>query len=138
MESRFGLELIPTQREVRPNLDDRLFVLVTGNAAESVVAEAAEEDVDSYILKPFTGASIRYYLVRAGLEQSQSSRLPLRADPGRQQYYSRQYEDALQTFTAAMELDEAPSLACYYMGQSYDKLESPIIRAELQKWAHLQ
>lgn len=125
LERHFGLELIPAQREVRPNLEDRLFVLVTGNAAESVVAEAAEEDVDSYILKPFSGASIRYYLVRAGLNKAIPSGYRAELIRGRQQFYSKQYEEALQTFTAAMDLDETPSLACYYMGQSYDKLEKP-------------
>lgn len=119
---RYGLELIQIHRETRPALEDRLFMLVTGNAAESVVAEAAEEDVDSYVLKPFTSAAIRYYLVRAGLSKLAPSGYRAELLRGRQAYFAQRFEDALQIFTAAMELDEAPALACYYMGQSYDKL----------------
>jgi CheY-like chemotaxis protein len=121
----YGLELIEKQREARPELESRLFILVTGNAAESVVAEAAEEEVDAYVLKPFTGASIRYYLVRAGLAKLNPSEYRLELGRGKQLFYAGQYEKALQVFTEAMSLDEAPALACYYMGQSYDKLGKP-------------
>lgn len=122
LDRRYGLELIPIHREVRPDLNERLFILVTSNSDESVVAEAAEEDVDAFILKPFTVASIRYYLVRAGLSKASPSHYRDELNRGRQLLQANQYKEALEVFSKATELDESPALACYYMGQSYDKL----------------
>jgi CheY-like chemotaxis protein len=122
LDSRYGLELIPAHRECRPNLDDRLFVLVTGNASESAVAEAAEEDVDAFILKPFTGASIRYYLVRSVLQKAAPSSYRSELTRGRQKLADGKYRDAIQAFTSAMAMDASPALACYYIGQAHEKL----------------
>ena len=121
----YGLELISHHREAYPNPEDRLFILVTGNAAESVVAEAAEEDVDAYVLKPFTNSSIRYYLVRAGLAKTNPSAYWAELLKGRQLLNTDQLDEALKVFSGALELNAAPALACYYLGQSYDKKGDP-------------
>lgn len=125
LDKNFGLELIPVQRESRPKVEERLFVLVTGNAAESVVAEAAEEEVDAYILKPFTSSSIRFYLARAALAKLQPTGYQRELMRGRELLGQGKYEEALVAFSAALELHDSPSLACFYMGQSHDRLGNP-------------
>jgi CheY-like chemotaxis protein len=122
LDARYGLELAPLHRAIRPNIDERLFLLVTGNSSESAVAEAAEEDVDAFILKPFTGASIRYYLVRAALAKANPSSYRAELSKGRNLLSSGSFSDAIEVFTAAMSMDSAPALACYYMGQCYEKM----------------
>jgi CheY-like chemotaxis protein len=122
VESRCGLELIQPHREALPAEADRLFILVTSNAAESVVAEAAEEEVDAYVLRPFTNNSIRYYLARACIGKLYPSGYRTELNRGKQLLFQDKLEEALKIFNEAMALNETPSLACYYMGQSYDKL----------------
>lgn len=122
LDSRYGLELAPIHRNKRPNIEERLFVLVTGNSNESTVAEAAEEDVDAFILKPFSGASIRYFLVRAALAKAHPSSYRAELSKGRHLLDSGNLEEAVRVFNTAMTLDSAPSMACYYMGQGHEKL----------------
>lgn len=122
LENRCGLELIQFHRESLPAEADRLFILVTGNSAESVVAEAAEEEVDSYILRPFTNNSIRFYLARACIGKLRPTGYRNQLNRGKQLLFDDKLEEALKVFGEAMTLDESPSLACYYQGLSYDKL----------------
>ena len=49
-----GLTLLQSQREKNKDTKNSLFVLVTGNTSQSAVAQAAEEDVDAFVLKPYT------------------------------------------------------------------------------------
>src|SRR5688572_15134958 len=52
---RCGLDLLQSQRQQQPEqTKDTLFVVVTSNTSQSAVARAAEEDIDAYVLKPFT------------------------------------------------------------------------------------
>jgi CheY-like chemotaxis protein len=122
LDARYGLELMAMHRHSRPDLESRLFVLVTGNSSEAAVAEAAEEDVDAFILKPFTGASIRYYLVRSALNKARPSTYRAELARGRKWLESGELDQALECFKTAMKLDAAPALACYYKGQSHEKL----------------
>lgn len=48
-----GLTLIEMQEEMFPE-NKRVSIVVTGNSADSAIAEAAEGAVDAYILKPFS------------------------------------------------------------------------------------
>ena len=51
---RCGLDLLQRQRQVSGvPVSETFFILVTGNTSQSAVAKAAEEDVDSFIIKPF-------------------------------------------------------------------------------------
>ncbi|MGZ3709582.1 MAG: response regulator, partial [Bdellovibrionota bacterium] len=58
LEKRCGLDLLQEQRKQNPDAKDRLFILVTGNSSQTAVARAAEEDVDTYIIKPFTAETL--------------------------------------------------------------------------------
>src|SRR6185437_10048139 len=59
-----GLDLLQTARSSNSG-EDAVFVLVTGNTSQSAVARAAEEDVDSFILKPYTLETLKSGLVNA-------------------------------------------------------------------------
>ena len=63
LDKRCGLELVDYQRKAIGDDSQRMFILCTSNADESTVAEAAEEDVDAYILKPFSPKTLQENLV---------------------------------------------------------------------------
>ena len=50
-----GLDLLQEQRKQDPQSRDTVFALITGNTSQSAAAAAAEEDVDTFILKPYKG-----------------------------------------------------------------------------------
>ncbi|MFZ4405351.1 MAG: response regulator, partial [Pseudobdellovibrionaceae bacterium] len=69
LESRFGLSLVNIQSE---NSGDkiRIAILVTHNSADSAAAQAAEEEVDDYILKPFSQGELKERLLQVIYKKS--------------------------------------------------------------------
>ncbi|HUP56263.1 MAG TPA: response regulator, partial [Bdellovibrionota bacterium] len=123
LDARCGLDLIPEHRRVRHDFEKTLFILVTGNATESAIAEAAEGDVDAYILKPFTMETLKRYVVRACLSKIQPTGYRGALLKGRDALVSGKLDEALKIFKEAKALSDKPSMACYYEGQSFEKLE---------------
>mgnify|MGYP000022268147 CR=1 FL=1 len=58
-----GLELLQSQRLSNPESKKSIFLLITGNTSQSAVARSAEEDIDGYILKPFTPEVLRKTII---------------------------------------------------------------------------
>jgi len=113
-----GLTLLQMQRKNRPESKDSLFVLVTGNTSQSAVAQAAEEDVDTYIIKPYTIESLRRSIMTAAMAKIQPDQYLVTIDKGKEQLAKGQIEEATLTFTGAMTLNPKPALACFYLGQA--------------------
>ena len=113
-----GLDLLQKQRAKNPGSKDCLFALVTGNTSQSAVAKAAEEDVDTYILKPFTIDVLRNSLLRAVVVKVSPSDYVKTIEEGKDQMAAGKHDEAIAIFTKAKSLDTAPSLACFYLGQA--------------------
>lgn len=116
--NRSGLDLLQSQRENFPkDTKDSLFVIITANSSQSAVARAAEEDVDCFILKPYTLESLRHTLVRATLEKIYPSDYRKAIDAGKELMFDGQLDEAEAKFKEALDLDKKPSLAYFYLGQ---------------------
>jgi len=57
-----GFDLLQTHRKIHEK-SISLFILITANSSQSLVAQAAEEDIDSFILKPYTINTIKETLL---------------------------------------------------------------------------
>ena len=115
---RCGLDLLQTQRETNPEESRNcIFIIVAGNTSQSAVARAAEEDVDAYIVKPYTQDTVRKTLVRAAMTKAKPSEYVLTIEKGKTKVAQKNMDDAEGLFNHAMKLDPAPTLACYYLGQ---------------------
>jgi CheY-like chemotaxis protein len=113
-----GLYLFELQRDlegfVRENV---LQILITGNTSQSAVAQAAEEDVDGFILKPYTTARLKQMITQsASVRLNPSNYLEFIAE-GRKQLAAGQVQAARRLFEGAIAEDEKPSLAHAYLGQ---------------------
>jgi len=115
--NRSGLELLELQREKSADLKQSLFILVTGNASQSAIAEAAEEDVDAFIIKPFSPLILKQRILEAALEKLQPSAYKEKIEQGKEYLFSNDFEMALAKFQEAVELDPKPTLALFYHGQ---------------------
>ncbi len=111
-----GLELAYEFNKFKRN-ENTLFVILTANSSQSVVAQAAEEDVDIYILKPYT---MNYFL------ETLSKAAQLKINPtdyvrkitlGKKKLAENNLEEALQYFEKAITYSTTPSLAYYYRSQ---------------------
>jgi response regulator of citrate/malate metabolism len=58
-----GFDLFKIIREKLPKNKELCLILVTANISQTAVAKAAEEDVDSFIIKPYTIQSIQESLI---------------------------------------------------------------------------
>lgn len=111
-----GLELLQRQRAQRPDTKDSLFVLVTSNTSQSAVARAAEEDVDTFILKPFTAETLKSSLVKAALVKIKPTDYIRTIEEGKTFFAKNELDHSELSFKKAKTLDPAPALACYYLG----------------------
>lgn len=114
---RTGLELMQSLREQVPDSKKSLFVLITGNASQSTVAQAAEEDVDTFVLKPFSATSLRAILVKAIILKISPPGYLKEIEKGKTLLFETKLDEAKAAFDAAVALDPKPALAHFYLGQ---------------------
>lgn len=119
----FAADFIEKQQKYLSNPLERLFVLVTGNATESSVAEAAEEDVDTFICKPFTTGSLEKYLGDAIMQKATPSDYMRTVQEGKKYLGEENWEKAMEVFRSAIHLSSKPALAHYYLGFAYEQLK---------------
>jgi len=113
-----GFDLFKKYRESVSSLDDTTLILVTSNISQSAVAKAAEEDVDSFIIKPYTVKSLEKSLVTAVINKLYPSKYMKTVDAGKQKLFEGEYEEAMSLFEEATGLSKTPSLALFYHGQA--------------------
>ena len=113
IEGQMGLELIQKMTQQDAN---KISVIITHNNSSSAIAEAAEELVDDYIIKPFTSIQITERLmglIRRKLNPPEYIR-DIRA--GKQMLLENRLADTEVQFTQATQKSDKPSLAYYYLG----------------------
>lgn len=126
--SQYGLDLLQSQR-ANSSGDETIFVLITGNTSQSAVARAAEEDVDSFILKPYTLEVLKAGLINAVISKIRPSEYVSTVRRGKDQLFKGSIDEAIQTFEAAMKLDPTPTLAHFYLGYA-QKMKKTLEKAE--------
>jgi tetratricopeptide (TPR) repeat protein len=119
-----GLDLLIDQRKLKPELKDCVFALITGNTSQSAVAAAAEEDVDTFIIKPYTLDSLKRTLTKAAVTKLYPSDYVKTIEAGKKQLFGGGPQAALKTFEQAVKMDPKPALACFYKGQAEDLLKA--------------
>jgi CheY-like chemotaxis protein len=118
--SRSGLELLQNLKVEydKQNIKDYLFVLVTSDASQSAVARAAEEDVDTFVIKPYSFDTLHKSLAKAIRAKLMPSRYMQLIDEGKEFLFRKELDVALECFKEAMTESPEPTLACFYMGQT--------------------
>ncbi|MBL7663872.1 MAG: response regulator [Bacteriovoracaceae bacterium] len=107
-------------REIRKSENGReaINILITSNLSQAAVARAAEEDVDSFILKPYTVNILLENLAQTVAEKLIPSDYLQKINEGRKFLESGNVEQAEAIFSEAKKLNEKPALAHYYNGFS--------------------
>jgi CheY-like chemotaxis protein len=113
-----GFDLFKIVREKFAENKDLCLILVTSNISQSAVAKAAEEDVDSFIIKPYTMQSIQENLVSTISSKIKPSPYIVKIEQGKKLLSEGLYVDAQKIFEAALTMHPKPSLAMFYLGQA--------------------
>jgi CheY-like chemotaxis protein len=119
-----GLDLMYLQDEYAGDPTQRLFMVVTANAHDSAVADAAEEEVDSYILKPFSKEKFKSYMSQSVRAKASPTEYQIMIKEGKDHYRAGEFDEARTTFNMAKLMTDKPCLACYYLGQVEEKTEN--------------
>ncbi len=116
---RCGLDLLQRQRQVSGvPVSETFFILVTGNTSQSAVAKAAEEDVDSFIIKPFNAAVLKSLILKAAMFKVQPPQYYQEIEKGKKELKDKHFDEAMAIFEDAAKLDNAPALSYFYQGQT--------------------
>lgn len=113
-----GFDLFREYRLMYPNDKKSVLILVTSNISQSAVAKAAEEDVDSFIIKPYTVKSLEKSLIATVIAKLYPSEYVQAIEKGKEALFEGKYEAALDIFEGALNLNKKPSLAKFYHGQA--------------------
>ncbi len=110
----------------RANFDEAkncVFVLVTATTSQAAVAKAAEEDVDAFILRPYTPQSLESSLIDAIINKLYPSEYMKSITAAKELLYGGNIDKAIQALKKAKEQSDNPSLACFYLGQAENMKE---------------
>lgn len=113
-----GFDLFKMIREKNPESKELTLVLVTSNISQSAVAKAAEEDVDSFIIKPYTIQSIQENLISTIAAKVKPSEYMIKIDEGKKKIAEGNYDEAITILSKASNLHSKPALALFYIGQA--------------------
>ena len=117
-----GFDLFKLVRKAHPHQLHLVQVLVTSNISQTAVAKAAEEDVDSFIIKPYTLQSIQENLISTITNKVSPPAYIQKINEGKALIDEKKYAEALLLFQEAHDLSSKPSLALFYMGLTKDLL----------------
>lgn len=114
-----GFDLLKNVRETSPEQNkNSLFMLVTANSSQSVVAQAAEEDVDTFVLKPYTMDSLIKTVVTGAVQKLHPNEYRKTVELGKDLLYGGNIDEAMALFIKATKMDPKPALAWFYHGQA--------------------
>jgi CheY-like chemotaxis protein len=115
-----GLDLLIDQKVIyeTSKIKDTLFVLVTGSASQSAVARAAEEDVDTFIIKPYTIKRFEKSFSDAVIAKLRPNEYHRKIDEGKDLLVAGKIAQATTILQEALKLDPTPTLACFYLAQA--------------------
>lgn len=121
IEKSFGLELIELQ-EKQYEQSARISLITTKNSSDSAVAEAAEGQVDGFLLKPFPMDAFQKKISEILNQKLNPSPYVVKIAVGKNFYYSREFAQAVVEFLGAKPLHEKPSMACFHAGLTYQAM----------------
>jgi CheY-like chemotaxis protein len=115
-----GLDLLQDQKQIYESskIKDTLFVLVTGSTSQSAVARAAEEDVDTFIIKPYTMKRFEKSFSDAVIAKLRPDEYHRKINEGKELLVTGKIAQATVIFQEAMKLNSSPTLACFYLAQA--------------------
>ncbi|WP_413287663.1 response regulator [Bdellovibrio sp. HCB337] len=113
VEGKSGLELI---NQLNAQSANKISVIISHNNSGVSIAEAAEELVDDYIVKPFQGGQVSERLKDIIRRKVNPSDYIKNIRAGKQMLIEKRLNEAENYFLSAVPLEKKPTLARYYMG----------------------
>jgi CheY-like chemotaxis protein len=117
IEGALAFDLFKMVRENFPHSKKLTQILITSNISQIAVARASEADVDTFMIKPYTLDGLRENLVPVIASKVQPSDYIKKIDIAKNAISDMRLDQAMAHLREACELNPAPTLAIYYLGQ---------------------
>ena len=120
-----GIDLL---RKARNSQDFRKlpFLIVSGVVDEETVAEAAETEVDGYIIKPFVAKTLEEKMDQILDSQKHPDEVEILIELGSEHMRAGRYEEALREFERALSIClESPRVLCL-LGEAHEQMGCPV------------
>ncbi len=118
LDTQTGVALIPNILENYEEAN-KITILLTHDAGSSIIAEAAEEHVDSYYLKPISISDFSERFVKTVLSKIKATPFQVKIRSGKNNLKEKNYSLAVEDFTQAKTLQSNSPLIYYYLGLTH-------------------
>ncbi|MCB2185826.1 MAG: tetratricopeptide repeat protein [Deltaproteobacteria bacterium] len=115
-----GIDVLKFVRS-NPNLEQLPFIMITGEMTEAVVAEAAETEVDDYVVKPFTLEHLKNKLTRVVDIHGEVRQIEEHLGRGRAYIATKQFAEAKNEFKAALAVNPKSPRTLLEIGRLYEQ-----------------
>jgi tetratricopeptide (TPR) repeat protein len=118
-----GMKGVDVLRFVRKQAENATlpFIMVTGEINEAVVAEAAETEVDAYLVKPFTMQSLGQRVASVLSQHREVSEIDRHLAQGRAYITTKQFDKASAEFKAALKINPKSPRTLLEIGKIYEE-----------------
>lgn len=124
IDEKWSLDLVKIQRQICPDERQRIFIIATAEINETSITSAAEEDVNAFICKPFTGSSLQDHFRKTVLRKINPTEYLRMIDLGKTHLNQNEIEQAQRLFEDAIKISPSPALACFYLGKILQEKKS--------------
>lgn len=97
------------------------FVMITGEMTEEIVAEAAETEVDAYLVKPFTMEQLGSKILQLLTSRKELTGIDAHLQRGRAYVTTKQFDKAKQEFEEALQLNPRSPRTMLEIGRLYEE-----------------
>jgi len=115
-----GIDVLKFVRKL-PETSNLPFLMVTGEISEGVVAEAAETEVDGYLVKPFTMSTLVQQIEKILSKHEEVSEIDQHLAEGRAYVTTKQFGKASQAFKAALSRNPKSPRTLMEIGKLYEE-----------------
>ncbi len=124
IENGNGFDLFRAIKNPSEAPTPHICILITSNLSQAAVAKAAEEDVDTFILKPYTVNILLDNLAETISNKLYPSDYVQKIEEGKKLLEEGKTEEANELFKSAQGLNEKPALAHFYKGHVHGIAQS--------------
>jgi DNA-binding NarL/FixJ family response regulator len=124
----YGLDLIPSFHEYS-SPEDRVFVLTSDSADQAAVADAAEEEVDAFVIKPANTEKFVKYFKEVHKNKVSPSEYKTMIDKAKTQLREGKLEEAQSTASMSLLMANGKTSMAYYIQGEVARLQGNPSRA---------
>lgn len=127
-----GLELLRRVRD-NPSLRDIPFLMMTAEVSESRIVQAAETEVDGYIIKPFVARTLEAKIKRVLKQKETPSEFDAHMKEGQNLLEESDFDGAKREFAEALRLRPESARARQALGEVFTRMGD---LREAERWLH--